>query len=270
MRGIVADRPLGAGMTLCRIALCLAVVTAVALLSNPLAAAPVDDIPLYDKWPLYLPSPGTPVRIDTPFGKFRIPYGYLTIRGGLIAADGKTSMTYARGDAKRFQDVYTMSGFGFLFWLPDGGVVEHSPLSVNVPVFRPREPGHLNPKGEELVVLVTLMEQASARNISYRLNELRGAMRENAGVFDALTPMKSRWPGHVDSYYGATRGTDDVPVISFALNCNRAFEICDGWMLLDGWDMALAFFMPKDSLPHTFRAARKSLELLRAWRLESP
>jgi hypothetical protein len=232
--------------------------------AQPIPGRAADDIPSYDRWPEYLPSLDTPVAINTPFGKFRVPFGYLNIRGGITAADGKTPIR----KGMRFQDAYSMSGFGFLFWLPDGSVVEHSPLSVNVPVFRPQEPGHLHPKDEEFVVKVDWMEKASNRERSWRWEPVRTGIKDYAGLFDELELIPSKWPGHEDSYFGAVRAINGEP-IGFVLNCNRAFEICDGWMLMDVWDMALQFFMPKDSMSYAFAAARKTHELLTSWQIDA-
>jgi hypothetical protein len=202
-------------------------------------------------WLLTVP-PDAPVTINSDFGRFRIPIGYLNERFAFLqnpfAPDyGPTKFDIA--------DEQALPTFSFNFWVPDGGMVRDSQPQVENN--RPLEPDHPKPRLQDFVVLMMSSEPAHADNFRRAAIE---ALPEKLGKSIGVETNDPR----LLAYKGAIRSPTHDRYLRFYLECGR-LDLCQGWMVIDHRDMAMRVIVPPDGINAMFDALKIADRLLDAW-----
>jgi hypothetical protein len=192
-----------------------------------------------------LPPPETPISVEAPFGRFRIPIGYL-----------KGRRSFSPQGSRRVE------GLGIYFWMPEVGfVASDDSAATNL---RPWEEGHLERKLEQYVVMVDWI-----RALDQEAGNWRIARVPRAGIpFDFLHDL-GRLSG-TDSFAGITRTQSTGETIGFFIECNPDQVMigkCVGWMVAEPTNLAIQFWMPRDRLQDAFTVARQIADLINAWKV---
>ncbi|HLY55725.1 MAG TPA: hypothetical protein VKS60_09220 [Stellaceae bacterium] len=218
------------------------------------------------RWEPWWPPADTPVVIDTDFGTFRLPFGYTTARGFLLTDQHNVPIWWLPPSSLRLKERYRFSTLGFVFWLPDGTVVQSNPGGLPGMGFRPCEPGHPQPVRDHVAVYVDMMFGTSDPHLAYRKRWIDLAAAQQPDAFDVLKDVVvSDSVGNLHFGYGAIRVDDQGHTGKFVLDCGLAPN-CEVYAYFDEWAMTIHFYMPRDAQELTFAAVAKAASLLREWK----
>lgn len=216
------------------------------------------------------PPPDTPVRINSPFGRYSIPLQNLGGRNEFL----QKTLEPSRVPAPSPDGSFNWNSFSLSFWMPDGvGVLTNAPGLLTYAYFdaadlkwhhapmRPRELGRLDPSPTRYTVVVaefcprvgppppppfqgfSLMYEG----YGYGAFNMWGCAVHEPGT--DWTSMNVHGPGDTEIF------------------CHTDDDICFGWIDLIDESVRALTYMPRDAVLQSPEIAFRMHALLRNWKI---
>jgi hypothetical protein len=199
------------------------------------------------------PTPAaTKVFIETPFGTFNVPLGYLSNR--LFSRPYSTSPHSF--DPLQRQSWYSIE---FNFWYPDGGWVWHE--NAQIRKYRPIEPGHMN------ISDAFVIKMFSPAEFLDWANRRRAHVTHSINQLDVVLPAAARSLNpNVKAFQGVTLDAPKQP-LHFHMECES--YACGGWLTIHRRNMTMRVSMPSDAISSMFSVLKLTSDLLDAWEADA-
>jgi hypothetical protein len=230
---------------------CAGIVITTVSMSTIASAQTLSEPDHYTRWLLTIPA-DTQVRVNTKFGVYQLPIGYLNRRQFFHQNPTAVHNNVARYDAHQEQ---RWGSFAFNYWVPDGAMVWHRQPQVRVN--RPIEPGHMLRSRESFVVNMHSMNPLDARITR------KPDMSTLPEKLDTVLPAQPKFPKSA-AYQGATRDGNRDDYLRFYIECRNDL-LCEGWFVIDRRQMVLWVFVPRDAADLMLDAVKTAARLLDTW-----
>ncbi len=234
-----------------------------------------------------LPSPNTPITIDSPFGHFTIPLANIADRSDFVPRN-VLGQPLKHLDPLSDGGVYGARTFTVAFWMPDGaGVLNPAYLPNHTEIdpvdlrlrrtpFRPRETGRPDPSSDRFVVVVgdfcargggplPALPQAEGPHMGVRPNlmGLPTALAFSGYGYGALELFGCRAKQLPPPEWVSVPTNQDLGRTE--MFCRPDADMCFGWLDLPDYSVRALTFLPADAVGQVASVAAELRTLLKTW-----